>query len=65
MRHIIIVIDLWLRPDQEARYRETRDVPPDENTRTHVVHEIGQEVAGIGALDDVWSSSVRGRPEEA
>lgn len=65
MRHIVIIMDLWLRPAQEQRYRQTREVPPEDDVRGHVVHELGELVEGTGALDDVWDSQVRGRPEEA
>jgi hypothetical protein len=61
----VIVIDLHIRPDQEQRLRETRDIPPEGDIRPRVVHDLGQLIAGEGALDDVWTSRVRGRPEEA
>lgn len=65
MQHIVIVMDLWIRPDQERRLREARDIPPEEGIRARVVYDLGVLVAGEGALDDVWDSRVRGRPEEA
>ncbi|USY19737.1 hypothetical protein NE857_31665 [Nocardiopsis exhalans] len=65
MRHIVIIMDLWLSPGQEQRYRETREIPPEDDVRAHVVHELGELVEGAGALDDLWDSQVRGRPEEA
>ncbi|WP_435109909.1 hypothetical protein [Nocardiopsis synnemataformans] len=58
-------MDIRMTPGQERRYRETRDIPPGEDVRARVVGELCETVEGIGALDDVWTSKVRGRPEEA
>jgi hypothetical protein len=65
VRHIVIIMDLWLSPGQETRYRQTREIPPEDDVRAHVVQELGELVEGTGALDNVWNSQVRGRPEEA
>lgn len=58
---MVITVDIWMDPTQEHRYRHTRNLPDEGDVRPHVVGEIGREITGIGAIDDIWDVEVRGR----
>ncbi|WDZ91129.1 hypothetical protein [Nocardiopsis sp. HUAS JQ3] len=59
MHHFILYTDLWLTDDQVARYRLLRELPPDAELRPALAQHVHEEVAGLGALDDLWESRTR------
>lgn len=59
MHHFILYTDLWLTDDQVARYRRVRDLPDDAELRPALVAQVHEEVAGLGALEDLWESRTR------